>query len=75
MEVGRIAELRYDVNLSHVQLQRYLTFLEHSELLKLEKKSAKVVRFRVTEKGQTVLQLLDRLFTTLGIEYQSEIGI
>ncbi len=75
MEVGRLTELRYAANLSHVQLQRYLTFLEQRDLLSLNRKSAKVVSFEVTDKGKSVLEMLDRLFTVLGIEYRSEIGI
>ncbi len=59
-------QLRYSVNLSYPQLQRYLAFLEQSHLVTLERRSTQVISFKVTEKGRRVLRLLDRLFSNLG---------
>jgi predicted transcriptional regulator len=37
MGVGRTTTLRYTVNLSHSQMQKYLAFLEKSGLIRLER--------------------------------------
>lgn len=73
MHPGRITELRYSVNLSHSQLQKYLSFLEQAELIRMERQSSKVVNFRVTPKGRRVLGQMERLFNNLGIESHPEI--
>ncbi|MBM3941944.1 MAG: hypothetical protein FJ316_03280 [SAR202 cluster bacterium] len=64
---GRTTELRHAVNLSHPQLQKYLTFLEQAQLIKLERRQTKSLVFQVTGKGDAVLALLDQLFEALSV--------
>jgi predicted transcriptional regulator len=67
-ESGRTTSLRYAVNLSHSQMQKYLAFLERSRLIQLERHPPRTWTYRVTAKGHVVLAEIDRLFNLLGIE-------
>jgi predicted transcriptional regulator len=65
---GRTTSLRYAVNLSHSQMQKYLAFLDRSSLICLERQGSRAWTYQVTEKGLLALAELDRLFAFLGIE-------
>ena len=62
---GRTCELRDTVNLSHLQLRKYLPVLEGSHLIILYRDASKGVCFSVTSKGAMVLQLVERLTAAL----------
>ncbi len=72
VNVGRTTSLRYSVNLSHSQMQKYLTFLERSDLIKLERHGTRALSFQVTSKGKQALEQIDRLFDLVGLESWSE---
>ena len=67
MDRGGAAQLRLTANLSYAQLQKYLAFLEHLDLIALDRNSTRTITFMVTDKGQRVLELLDTLFAALGL--------
>jgi predicted transcriptional regulator len=67
-------QLRYKANLSHPQLQRYLAFLEQSNLVEMERQSPRGTNVRLTDKGRQVLKQLDGLFLTLGFDTPTENG-
>ena len=71
---GRTTALRYNVNLSHLQMQKYLSFLERSSLIHLERQGSRTSSFQVTDKGHLALEELERLFDILGIGAWSEAG-
>jgi predicted transcriptional regulator len=48
MGVGRTTALRYTVNLSHSQMQKYLAFLERSGLIRLERLGARTLTIHTT---------------------------
>jgi predicted transcriptional regulator len=60
--------LRYSVNLSHSQMQKYLLFLEKSSLIELDRQGSRTLSFRVTEKGRLALQRVEELFDLMGFE-------
>lgn len=68
MDGGRTTALRYAVNLSHSQMQKYLAFMERSSLISLERQGSRAWMYRVTEKGHEALAEMERLFLLLGIE-------
>lgn len=70
--LGTAAELRDAVNLSHTQLHKYLDFLEQANLIALHQDSSRGVRFSVTDKGELVLQLVERLKAALTPEAWTE---
>ena len=72
LDVGRTTSLRYNVNLSHSQMQKYLAFLERSELIRLDRQGTRSWTFQVTEKGRQALDQMDRLFELMGLESWSE---
>ncbi len=71
---GGPTQLRYNANLSYPQLQRYLAFLEQSNLVDMERQGPQVINVQVTDKGRRVLRLLDGLFLTLGFDSLTESG-
>ncbi len=68
MGKGRTTILRYSVNLSHAQMQKYLGFLEKSGLIELERHGARVLTFEITDKGRTALTEMGQLFELVGID-------
>lgn len=68
MGKGRTTILRYSVNLSHSQMQKYLGFLEQSNLINLERQGTRTITFEVTDKGQEVLKKMEQLFALVGID-------
>ncbi len=71
-DLARTTELRYSVNLSYPQLQKYLGFLEQSELIQVKKQGRRSSRLAVTEKGRGALERLNQLFQILGLEPSEE---
>ena len=71
---GGPTQLRYNANLSYPQFQRYLAFLERSNLVETDRQGPQVVNVKVTDKGRRVLRLLDGLFSTLGFDSLTENG-
>lgn len=63
--MGTTGELRLAVNLSHVQMQKYLAFLEGAGLVTLDRSEGLGASFAVTGKGGQVLQLLQQLTAAL----------
>jgi predicted transcriptional regulator len=74
MGVGRTTTLRYTVNLSHSQMQKYLAFLEKSGLIRLERQGSRALTFQVTDKGWLAFEHLERLFEIMGLGCCSETG-
>ncbi|MFQ6028616.1 MAG: winged helix-turn-helix domain-containing protein [Dehalococcoidia bacterium] len=72
VDLARTTELRYSVNLSYPQLQKYLGFLEQSQLIQVKKQGSRSSRFAVTDKGRGVLEQLNQLFLILGLESPEE---
>lgn len=72
MDEGRTTSLRYTVNLSHSQMQRYLSFLERSGLIELGRQGSRTLSFQVTEKGRLALQRVEELFNLIGLESWGE---
>ena len=72
MDEGRTTSLRYNVNLSHSQMQKYLSFLERSGLIVLGRQGSRTLSFQVTEKGRLALQRVEELFNLIGLESWSE---
>lgn len=72
METGRTTSLRYNVNLSHSQMQKYLSFLEGANLIQLERQGSRALTFQVTDKGRLALAQLDQLFDLIGIDDWNE---
>ena len=71
---GGPTQLRFNANLSYLQFQRYLAFLEQSNLVEMERQGPQVLTVQVTDKGRRVLRLLDGLFLTLGFDPLTENG-
>lgn len=65
---GRTTLLRYSVNLSHAQMQKYLGFLEKSGLIEMERHGTRALTFAVTPKGRQALTQMDQLFELVGID-------
>lgn len=74
MGVGKTTALRYTVNLSHAQMQKYLAFLEGAGLIALEKQGGRVLTFQTTDKGWLALDYLERLFEVMGLDCYSDTG-
>jgi predicted transcriptional regulator len=74
MGVGRTTALRYTVNLSHSQMQKYLAFLERSGLIRLERPGGRTLTFHTTDKGWLALEHLEKLFEIMGLDCWSETG-
>lgn len=72
MDSGRSTTLRYSVNLSHSQMQKYLSFLERSDLIQLERQENRALTFQVTQKGRLALEKLEQLFSLLGLDSWDE---
>ena len=68
MDHGGTTELRFRANLSYLQLQKYLNFLEQSSLIELKRREGQVITFHVSDKGRQVLELLDAVFLSLGLD-------
>ena len=71
-DLARTTELRYSVNLSYPQLQKYLGFLEQSELIQVKKQGRRSNRLAVTEKGRGALERINQLFQILGLDSPEE---
>ena len=71
-DLARTTELRYSVNLSYPQLQKYLGFLEQSELIQMKKQGRRSSRLAVTEKGRGALERINQLFQILGLDSPKE---
>ena len=65
---GRTTILRYGVNLSHAQMQKYLGFMEKSGLFELERHGSRALTFQITDKGRAALTQMDQLFELVGID-------
>jgi predicted transcriptional regulator len=74
MGAGKTTALRYAVNLSHAQMQKYLAFLERSGLIRLERQGSRALTFQNTDKGWLALEHLERLFKIMGLDSWSETG-
>ena len=72
MGEGRTTSLRHTVNLSHSQMQKYLSFLERSGLIELGRQGSRTLSFQVTEKGRLALRRVEELFNLIGLESWSE---
>ena len=68
VDLARTTELRYTVNLSYPQLQKYLSFLEQSQLVRVQRDGSRSSSLAVTDKGRAVLEQLNQLFRILGLE-------
>jgi predicted transcriptional regulator len=68
MDEGGTTSLRYSVNLSHSQMQKYLLFLERSGLIELDRQGTRTLSFRVTKKGRLALTRVEELFALMGLE-------
>lgn len=66
MGEGRTTSLRYNVNLSHSQVQKYLSFLEGPSLIELQRQGSRTLSFQVTDKGRLALERLEQLFELMG---------
>lgn len=64
---GKTITLRYNSNLSHTQMEKYVSFLEKQGLLELEKKGQRGTLFYITEQGREILGDIDRLYERLGL--------
>ena len=74
MDGTGITPLRDRANLSYVQIQRYLAFLESSRLIRVKRTSDNFAGFETTGKGRRVLKLLDELISILGYGRLDEVG-
>jgi predicted transcriptional regulator len=74
MGAGRATTLRYTVNLSHSQMQKYLAFLERSGLIRLERQGSRALTFQTTDKGWLALDHLERVFEVMGLDCCSGTG-
>lgn len=61
-------EIMYGVNMSYRQLQKYLGYLITEGFIDAFKIGDPAVYYRVTEKGQKLLNLLDNLKEILGFD-------
>ena len=71
IEQGGITHVRFRANLSYVQIQKYLAFMEQLELVELERRDTQVIKFQVTDKGRKILHLLQILFATMAPPHPS----
>jgi predicted transcriptional regulator len=72
MDAGSTTTLRYSVNLSHSQMRKYLSFMENSSLIQLQRRGRRTTTFQVTPKGRQVLDQLGQLFQLMGLESEEE---
>ena len=61
-------EIMYSVNMSYAQIQKYLGYLMTEGFVDAIKLGNPNVYYRVTEKGQKLLQLLENVKDMLGLE-------
>jgi predicted transcriptional regulator len=61
-------EIMYSVNMSYSQIQKYLGYLVNEGFIDTIKIGNPCVTYRVTEKGQKLLQLLDSVKSMLGLD-------
>ncbi len=66
-EAGK-TEIMYSVNMSYVQLQKYLGFMVESGFLEQIVVPNPGIKYRVTEKGHRLLQSIDPILEQLGIQ-------
>jgi predicted transcriptional regulator len=65
--VGK-TEIMYSVNMSYSQIQKYLGYLINEGFIDTIKVGNPCVYYRVTEKGQKLLQLLENVKGMLGLD-------
>ena len=65
--VGK-TEIMYSVNMSYAQIQKYLGYLLNEGFIDTIKVGNPCVYYRVTAKGQKLLQLLENVKDMLGLE-------
>jgi predicted transcriptional regulator len=70
---GRITSLRHNVNMGHSQMQKYLSFLEGSGLIQLERTQRRV-NFEVTEKGRRVQELIEQILELMRVDNSNGIA-
>jgi predicted transcriptional regulator len=63
---GKPTTIRHSANLSHAQLQKYLGFLEKSNLILPEQQNPRATYFSVSDNGKLTLELIERLLELLG---------
>lgn len=61
-------EIMYSVNMSYSQIQKYLGYLINEGFIDTVKIGNPCVHYRVTEKGQKLLQLLESVKNILGLD-------
>jgi predicted transcriptional regulator len=66
-KVGK-TEIMYSVNMSYSQIQKYLGYLINEGFIDTIKVGNPCVYYRVTEKGQKLLQLLENVKGMLGLD-------
>ena len=66
-EAGK-TEIMYDANLSHIQAKKYLRYLTDSGFLDRVVKPNPGVKYRVTTKGQKLLDRIDVVLEMLDLE-------
>jgi predicted transcriptional regulator len=62
-------EIMYSVSMSYTQIQKYLSYLLSEGFVNTIKIGNPGVYYRVTEKGQKLLQLLGTVQEMLGLDY------
>ena len=66
-EAGK-AEIMYSANMSYLQLQKYLDFMVNSGFLVKQAVPNPGTKFKVTRKGQRLLQGIDHILEQLGLQ-------
>jgi predicted transcriptional regulator len=66
-------EIMYSVNMSYSQIQKYLGYLLSEGFIDMIKIGNPCVYYRVTEKGEKLLQLLNSVKEMLGLDGELEL--